>query len=141
MPFRSLRFAVLAFLCSRRHGERQTPHDPGRPVGHGARRRARSLSPDGRWVVFTVTRFSVEENKGNSDLWLVPADGSAPPRRLTWNEGADGSPAWSPDGQRIAFVSKRGDAPAAAPHPARERGRGPAGHQAARRRPVPQVVP
>src|SRR6185436_16973117 len=53
----------------------------------------------------------VEENKGNGDLWLVPTDGSAAPRRLTWNEGADGSPAWSPDGQRIAFVSKRGDGP------------------------------
>jgi dipeptidyl aminopeptidase/acylaminoacyl peptidase len=70
-----------------------------------------ALSPDGRWVVFSVTRYSVEENKGNGDLWLVPADGSAPPRRLTWNEGADGSAAWSPDGQRIAFVSKRGDGP------------------------------
>ncbi|HYU35080.1 MAG TPA: S9 family peptidase [Thermoanaerobaculia bacterium] len=69
------------------------------------------VSPDGRWVVFSVTRYSVEENKGNGDLWLVPTDGSAPPRRLTWNEGADGSPAWSPDGQRIAFVSKRGDLP------------------------------
>src|SRR6185436_13381920 len=70
-----------------------------------------AVSPDGRWVVFSVTRYSVEENKGNGDLWLVPTDGSAPPRRLTWNEGADGSPAWSPDGQRIAFVSKRGDGP------------------------------
>ncbi|HSN88513.1 MAG TPA: hypothetical protein VL025_17260, partial [Thermoanaerobaculia bacterium] len=70
-----------------------------------------AISPDGRQVVFSVTRYSVEENKGNGDLWLVPTDGSAPPRRLTWNEGADGSPAWSPDGQRIAFVSKRGDGP------------------------------
>ncbi len=69
------------------------------------------VSPDGRQVVFSVTRYSVEENKGNGDLWLVPTDGSAPPRRLTWNEGADSSPAWSPDGQRLAFVSKRGDGP------------------------------
>ncbi len=70
-----------------------------------------AVSPDGRWVVFTVTRYSVEKNRGNGDLWLVPADGSAAPRRLTWNEGADGSPVWSPDGKRLAFISKRGDTP------------------------------
>src|SRR6185369_11532259 len=70
-----------------------------------------ALSPDGRWVAFTVTRYSVDDNAGDSDLWVVPADGSAPPRRLTWNKGADNSPLWSPDGKRIAFLSKRGDAP------------------------------
>lgn len=70
-----------------------------------------ALSPDGKWVVFPVTRYSTEENKSDSDLWLVPTDGSAPPRRLTWNPGSDSSPVWSPDGRRIAFVSKRGDLP------------------------------
>ena len=29
-----------------------------------------ALSPDGQWVVFTVTRFSVEENRATADLWL-----------------------------------------------------------------------
>ena len=70
-----------------------------------------AVSPDGRWIAFTVTTFSREENKGQSDLWLVATDGSSPARRLTWNEGGDGSPAWSPDGRYLAFVSKRGEGP------------------------------
>ncbi len=70
-----------------------------------------AVSPDGRWAVYSVSVASVEKNKSNADLWLVPTDGSQPPRRLTWNEGSDGSPAWSPDGRRLAFVSKRGEAP------------------------------
>jgi dipeptidyl aminopeptidase/acylaminoacyl peptidase len=70
-----------------------------------------AVSPDGLRVAFTVTRYSVEENRGNGDLWVIAADGSGTPSRLTWNEGSDGSPAWSPEGDRLAFVSKRGDAP------------------------------
>ena len=69
-------------------------------------------SPDGRWVAFAVTTYSMEENKGQSDLYLADAAGKAPPRRLTWNPGADASPTWSPDGERLAFVSKRGEDPA-----------------------------
>src|SRR5262245_17453545 len=70
------------------------------------------VSPDGELVAFSVSVPNVEKNNSNSDLWLVPADGSRAPRRLTWNDGADGSPAFSPDGRRIAFVSKRGEGPA-----------------------------
>ncbi len=68
-----------------------------------------AVSPDGKLVAFTVTVYSKEENKSERDLWLVPSDGSAEPRRLTWQKGADGSPAWSPDGSQLAFVSKRGE--------------------------------
>jgi dipeptidyl aminopeptidase/acylaminoacyl peptidase len=67
------------------------------------------VSPDGGRVAFTVTAYSMEENKGNSDLWVVPTDGGGAPRRLTWNEGSDSNPRWSPDGRFLLFLSKRGE--------------------------------
>jgi len=66
-----------------------------------------AISPDGRWVVFSVSTYKMEDNKANGDLWLVPSDGSAEPRRLTWHAGRDASPAWSPDSSALVFVSKR----------------------------------
>ena len=72
-----------------------------------------ALSPDGKTAVFTVQDWSIEKNKSTSSLWLVEVAGGAP-RRLTTAPAADNSPAWSPDGRRLAFVSKRGDDEAAA---------------------------
>ncbi len=67
-----------------------------------------ALSPDGRTALFTVQEWSIEKNKSTSSLWLVDVAGGAP-RRLTTAQASDVSPAWSPDGTRLAFVSKRGE--------------------------------
>ena len=65
-----------------------------------------SVSPDGRAAVCAVTSYSMEESKGVTSLWLLPTD-SCQPRRLTRCGEKDGRPAWSPKGDRIAFVAKR----------------------------------
>ena len=64
-------------------------------------------SPDGRWVVFSLVEPSYDEKDQVSDLWIVPADGSAKPRRLTFTKGGESSVAWSPDSRQIAFSAKR----------------------------------
>jgi dipeptidyl aminopeptidase/acylaminoacyl peptidase len=67
-----------------------------------------ALSPDGALAAVTVTRFDIEENRGATDIWLVPTRGGAA-RPLTSDKAADTSPAFSPDGRSIAFISKRAD--------------------------------
>jgi dipeptidyl aminopeptidase/acylaminoacyl peptidase len=68
---------------------------------------APALSPDGRLVVFPVAEPAYDDSQKSSDLWLVPADGSAAPRRLTFTNGGESGLAWSPDSRRIAFAAKR----------------------------------
>jgi dipeptidyl aminopeptidase/acylaminoacyl peptidase len=65
------------------------------------------VSPDGRWAVFSVTEPSYTESETSSDLWIVPTDGSAEPRRLTATRAGEGGVAWSPDSRRIAFTARR----------------------------------
>ncbi|HMF61415.1 MAG TPA: hypothetical protein VK595_13635, partial [Vicinamibacterales bacterium] len=64
-------------------------------------------SPDGKWVVFGVNEVEYDPQKDVTDLWIVPGDGSAKPRRLTSTKGGESGPAWSADGRRVAFAAKR----------------------------------
>ena len=64
------------------------------------------LSPDGKWVVYTVAAPDMEANRNASNLWMVPTAGGDA-IQLT-RTGKDSSPRWSPDGKSLAFLSARG---------------------------------
>ena len=64
-------------------------------------------SPDGKWVVFSLTEPSYDEKESVSDLWIVPADGSTKPRRITSSKASESDVTWAPDSHRIAFSTKR----------------------------------
>lgn len=68
------------------------------------------VSPDGRTVAYVVETYDLGGNKSDTDVWLVPVEGGTP-RRLTTSDKKDRSPRWSPDGQRLAFISERAGAP------------------------------
>jgi Tol biopolymer transport system component len=87
---------VLAFACGCA-GQEATVDDA---VDHGG-----ELSSEGGQIAFTrltnQTGMDIE-----ADIYAINVDGSGE-RRLTDTPGLDGFPSWSPDGQRIAFVSDR----------------------------------
>ncbi|HSN56511.1 MAG TPA: S9 family peptidase, partial [Candidatus Sulfomarinibacteraceae bacterium] len=67
-----------------------------------------TVSPDDRQLVFTakVVDGSEEAWSTDFDLWLVPTDASAGPRKLTTtNRAWDAAPAFSPDGSRLAWLA------------------------------------
>ena len=66
------------------------------------------LSPDGRFVAFSVKSVAPGKDGYRSSLWLAPTDGSAPARQLTVGSKNDTTPRWSPDGSRLGFLSDRG---------------------------------
>ena len=64
-------------------------------------------SPDGRWVAYTVGTINAEQDKRDTDIWMVSWDGKDQVR-LTFSPDSESAPRWSPDGRHLAFLASRG---------------------------------
>ncbi len=63
------------------------------------------ISPDGKWVAYTITTADLEANRNAGNIWVVAAAGGIPVQMT--RSGHDSSPVWSPDGKWLAFLSTR----------------------------------
>jgi dipeptidyl aminopeptidase/acylaminoacyl peptidase len=64
------------------------------------------LSPKGDLVALTITDVDKAANKSSTQIYLVPLGGGET-RQLTNDESSSSSPRWSPDGEKLAFISAR----------------------------------
>ena len=65
-------------------------------------------SPDGKTIAFTLTYESIEENKGNSEIYTLDVE-SKEIKRLTKTANSESGLQWIDGGKRIAFLSVEGE--------------------------------
>src|SRR3984957_18875 len=63
------------------------------------------VSPDGKWVIFSVVDVDLAANTRTPHIWIVPTAGGQE-KEIIADQDAD-RPRWAPDGKRFAFLSTK----------------------------------
>ncbi len=64
------------------------------------------ISPDGKWVAYTLSSVDAAADKTDTDIWMASWDG-ARQLRMTSSPEPENAPRWSPDGRYLSFLSGR----------------------------------
>jgi dipeptidyl aminopeptidase/acylaminoacyl peptidase len=107
--FLFLCLAALATLFSATNAAAQTKRHLGpddyyrmREVGNP------QISPDGKWIAYTVTTMNRELDRLETQIWTVAWDGTQN-LQMTYGSESASSPKWSPDGKYLSFLSSHKD--------------------------------
>jgi len=65
-----------------------------------------AVSPDGKWLAYSVTTVDLDKNTKTPELWLQAIAGGEP-FKLAVGQAGDSGPQFAPDGKRILFLSGR----------------------------------
>ncbi len=68
------------------------------------------VSPDGKDVLYGVSRYDLEKNSGDRDLFIMKANAESPVQ-LTDFKGSEYNGIWRPDGKKIGFIATKGGSP------------------------------
>ena len=66
------------------------------------------ISPDGEWVAYVVRSRDMEEDKSNTQVFMVATSGGEP-IPMTDKETSASDPQWSPDGKFLSFTASKGE--------------------------------
>ena len=67
------------------------------------------LSPDGKTIVYSLSKWNPATNTSTKQIWAVSTTGNQPPYRLLMDESIESpsSARWSPDGKSVAFKDSK----------------------------------
>ncbi len=65
------------------------------------------VSPDGKWLLYSVTDVDLAANTRTPKIWIQPIGGSREPRVVSVTKPGDGNARFSHDGKHILFLSNR----------------------------------
>ena len=105
-----MKFSFSALMMIVASGTLQAAQQPltAEHLWQVARPGAMTLSPNGQQLALTVTRYDLTADKGNADIHILDLR-TQQLTALTQHPDSDNSPAWSPDGRQLVFLSKRGN--------------------------------
>ena len=63
-----------------------------------------TLSPDGKYILYGVSTYSMEDNKGTRDLFIIPVTGGTP-KKLVDSPISEFNEIWKKDGKTVAYIS------------------------------------